>query len=76
MKKRRIIFLNGVTSLGKTSIVNEYLREDYWKYLSEVIMMMYRTAKLFSGCRKDVLIDGILVERPEIQPRLKIGIYY
>lgn len=92
MEKGRIIFLNGVTSSGKTSIVDalqarkdrffyvaandlfqemvgeEYLNEDYWKYLSEVIIMMYRTAKLFSDYGKDILIDGILVERPEIKP--------
>ena len=91
MAKGRIIFLNGVTSSGKTSIVDalqarkdkffyvvandlfeqmigdEYLREDYWKYLSEVIIMMYHTAKLFSDYGKDILIDGILVERPEIK---------
>lgn len=91
MEKGRIIFLNGVTSSGKTSIVDalqskknkffyvvandlfqqmigdEYLREDYWKHLSEVIIMMYHTAKLFSDCGKDILIDGILVERPEIK---------
>ena len=70
MNKGRIIFLNGVTSSGKTSIVDAlqeredvffyvvandlfeqmvgdgYLRRDYWKYLSEVIIMMYHTAKL------------------------------
>ena len=72
MNKGRIIFLNGVTSSGKTSIVDalqereepffyvvandlfeqmvgdRFLREDYWKYLSEVILMMYHTAKLYS----------------------------
>lgn len=92
MKKGRIIFLNGVTSSGKTSIVealqerddvffyvvandlfqemvgDKYLRQDYWKYLSEVILMMYRTAKLYSDMGKNVLIDGILVEREEIKP--------
>lgn len=92
MNKGRIIFLNGVTSSGKTSIVDalqkkgdvffyvvandlfqetvgeEYLEEDYWKYLSEVIIMMYHTAKLFSDMGKNVLIDGILVERNEIKP--------
>lgn len=60
MNKGRIIFLNGVTSAGKTSIVEalqnrddvffyvvandlfqemvgeKFLRENYWKYLSEV----------------------------------------
>lgn len=92
MEKGRIIFLNGVTSAGKTSIVealqerddvffyvvandlfqemvgDKYLREDYWKYLSEVIIMMYHTAKLYSDMGKNVLIDGILVEREEIKP--------
>ena len=92
MKKGRIIFLNGVTSTGKTSIVEalqerddiffyvvandlfqemvgeKYLRENYWKYLSDIIIMMYRTAKLFSDHGRNVIIDGILVERPEITP--------
>ena len=92
MKKGRIIFLNGVTSAGKTSIVEalqerddiffyvvandlfqemvgeKYLCENYWKYLSDVIIMMYYTARLFSEHGKNVIIDGILVERPEIAP--------
>ncbi|MDE5596722.1 MAG: chloramphenicol phosphotransferase CPT family protein [Lachnospiraceae bacterium] len=92
MEKGRIIFLNGVTSSGKTSIVealqereevffyvvandlfqemvgDKYLRENYWKYLSETIIMMYHTAKLYSDMGKNVLIDGILVERDEIKP--------
>ena len=92
MEKGRIIFLNGVTSAGKTSIVeslqdqeeiffyvvandlfqemvgDNYLRKNYWKYLSEVIIMMYHTAKLYSDMGKHVLIDGILVEREEIRP--------
>ena len=92
MDKARIIFLNGVTSAGKTSIVealqerdyiffyvvandlfqemigDKYLRENYWKYLSEVIIMMYHTAKLYSDMGKNILIDGILVEREEITP--------
>ena len=92
MKKGRIIFLNGVTSSGKTSIVEslqrrkdvffyvvandlfqemvgeEYLQKDYWKYLSEAILLMYHTAKLFSDMGHNVIIDGILVERPEIAP--------
>ena len=92
MEKGRIIFLNGVTSSGKTSIVEalqarrdvffyvvandlfqemvgeNYLRENYWKYLGEVIMMMYHTAKLFSDMGKNVLIDGILVEREGVAP--------
>lgn len=95
MNKGRIIFLNGVTSSGKTSIVEalqerrdiffyvvandlfqemvgeQYLQEDYWKYLSEVIIMMYHTAKLYSDMGKNVLIDGILVEREEIKPHYR-----
>ena len=92
MQKDRIIFLNGVTSSGKTSIVEalqeqgdiffyvvandlfeqmvgeKYLQQNYWKYLSDVIIMMYHTAKLYSDMGKNVLIDGILVEREEIKP--------
>lgn len=92
MEKGRIIFFNGVTSSGKTSIVeamqqqkdiffyvvandlfeqmigDNYLRDNYWGYLSEVIIMMYHTAKLFSDMGKNVLIDGILIERDEIKP--------
>lgn len=95
MEKGRIIFLNGVTSAGKTSIVealqnrddvffyvvandlfqemvgDKFLRENYWKYLSEVIIMMYHTAKLYSDMGKHVLIDGILVERKEITPHYR-----
>lgn len=47
---------------------DRYLRQNYWKYLSEVILMMYHTAKLYSDMGKNVLIDGILVEREEIKP--------
>lgn len=92
MSKGRIIFLNGVTSSGKTSIVealqnrddcyfyvvandlfeqmigDRFLQEDYWRHLSRVILLMYHTARLFSDLGHDVLIDGILVERPEITP--------
>lgn len=95
MEKGRIIFLNGVTSAGKTSIVEalqerddiffyvvandlfqemvgeKYLQQDYWKYLSEVIIMMYHTARLYSDMGKNVLIDGILVEREEIKPHYR-----
>lgn len=91
-EKGRIIFLNGVTSTGKTSIVEalqerddvffyvvandlfeqmigeKYLQEDYWKYLSEAILMMYHTARLFSDMGHNVLIDGILVEQPRLSP--------
>ncbi|QUA54338.1 phosphotransferase-like protein [Aristaeella lactis] len=92
MEKGRIIYLNGVTSSGKTSIVEalqarrdvffyvvandlfqemigeEYLQGDYWKYLGEVIIMMYHTAKLFSDMGKNVIIDSILVEREGVAP--------
>ena len=97
MEKGRIIFLNGVTSSGKTSIVEalqerediffyvvandlfqemvgeKFLERDYWKYLGEVIIMMYHTAKLYSDMGKNVLIDGILVEREGIKPHLPRG---
>ncbi len=92
MEKGRIIYLNGVTSSGKTSIAEalqarrkvffyvvandlfqemigeDYLKENYWKYLGEAIIMMYHTAKLFSDMGKNVIIDGILVERDGIAP--------
>ncbi|RED36568.1 phosphotransferase-like protein [Paenibacillus sp. VMFN-D1] len=92
MDKGKIIFLNGVTGSGKTSIVDaiqsytdpffyvvandlfeqmigdKHLHKDYWKYLSEVIIMMYHTARLFSDSGKNILIDGVLVERPELVP--------
>ena len=95
MSKGRIIFLNGITSSGKTSIVDalqeyeepffyvvandlfeqmvgeRFLRQDYWKHLGEVIIMMYHTAKLFSDMGKNVLIDGILVERDEVRPHYR-----
>ena len=95
MEKGRIIFLNGVTSSGKTSIVEalqarrdvlfyvaandlfqemvgeKYLQEDYWKYMGEVIIMMYHAAKLFSDMGKNILIDGILVEREGVTPHYK-----
>jgi len=40
----------------------------YWKYLGEVIIMMYHTAKLFSDLGKNVIIDSILVEREGVAP--------
>lgn len=92
MEKGRILFLNGVTSTGKTSIVEalqerdevffyvvandlfqemvgeKYLRQNYMKHLSDVVMLMYHTAKLFSDMGKNVLIDGILAEYAEFKP--------
>lgn len=49
-------------------IGERFLRENYWQHLSRVIILMYHTAKLYSDMGHDVLIDGILVERPEIAP--------
>ena len=96
MKKGRIIFLNGVTSTGKTSIVDalqsrediffyvvandlfqemigeKYLRENYWKYLSDAILIMYHTAKLISDQGKNGnSSDALTVTR--IQP-IKIAL--
>lgn len=92
MEKGKIIYLNGVTSTGKTSIVRalqedeniffygmsndlfaemvgeRYYREDFWKNLSDVIFLMYHTAKLFSDRGKNVIIDGMIVEREEFRP--------
>ena len=92
MEKGRVIFLNGVTSSGKTSIVEalqdrddayfyvmandlfqemvgeRFLREDYWHHLSKVIILMYHTARMFADMGHNVLLDGILVERPGLQP--------
>ncbi|PQP81746.1 chemotaxis protein [Paenibacillus sp. PCH8] len=96
MGKGKIIFLNGVTSSGKTSIVeamqtnsdpffyvvandlfentigDTHLQTDYWKYLSEAIIIMYQTARLFSDRGNNVIIDGILVERPELKPHYEL----
>ena len=95
MTKGRIIFLNGVTSSGKTSIVEalqdredvffyvvandlfqemvgeRWLRRDYWKELAQVVLLMYKTAKLLSDEGHHVLIDGILVERPQFDGHLR-----
>ncbi len=54
--------------LFEQMIGERFLKEDYWRYLSEVIIMMYQTAKVFSDNGKNVLIDGIFVERPELKP--------
>lgn len=45
-----------------------FLQEDYWGHLSCVILLMYHTAKLFSDMGNDVLMDGILFERPKLAP--------
>lgn len=90
MNKGKIVFLCGVTSSGKTSIVDaiqnnskefyfvvandlmvqmvgdKYLREDYWKYESKAIYYMYHMAKLLSDFGENVLIDGCMLETPEL----------
>ena len=92
MGKGTIIYLNGVTSSGKSSIVTElrkrklaffYLSDDifedhiidieynsaeYWKNLAEAVFLMYKTAKLFSDHGKTVIIDSMLLEKPEFAP--------
>ena len=54
--------------LFQEMVGERYLRDNYWKYLSEVIIMMYHSAKLYSDMGKNVIIDGILVEREELNP--------
>ena len=66
--RRDVFFYVVANDLFQEMVGEQYLEEDYWKYLSEVIIMMYHTAKLYSDMGKNVLIDGILVERDEIKP--------
>lgn len=90
MNKGKIVFLCGVTSSGKTSIVDsiqngskeffyvvandlmvqmvgdKYLEDDYWKYESKAIYYMYHMAKLLSDFGENVLIDGCMLETPEL----------
>ena len=92
MQKGTVIYLNGVTSTGKSSVVQAlrqlgadfyYLSDDifedniiaidyqapgYWEALSQAVFLMYRTAKLFSEHGKTVVIDSMLLERPEFAP--------
>ena len=63
-----VFFYVVANDLFQEMVGEKYLQENYWKYLSEVIIMMYHTAKLYSDMGKNVLIDGILVERNEIKP--------
>lgn len=95
MSQGHILFLNGVTSSGKTTLVEalqcrrdvyfyvvandlfeqmvgeDYLQEDYWGHLAPAILLMYRTAAMISDLGHHVLIDGILVERPQIAPHYR-----
>ena len=41
---------------------------DYWRNLADVVFLMYHTAKTFSDLGKNVLLDGMLLERPEFAP--------
>lgn len=66
-----VFFYVVANDLFQEMVGDRYLRENYWKYLSEVIIMMYHTAKLYSDMGKNVLIDGILVERDEIAPHYR-----
>ena len=69
MQEQEDVFFYVVANdLFEQMIGDKYLQNNYWKYLSEVIIMMYHTAKLYSDMGKNVLIDGILVERDEIKP--------
>lgn len=43
-----VFFYVVANDLFQEMVGERYLRADYWKYLSEVILMMYHTAKLFS----------------------------
>ena len=63
-----VAFYVVANDLIQEMIGEEYLQEDYWKYLGEVIIMMYHTAKLFSDMGKNVIIDSILVEREGVAP--------
>lgn len=68
MQARDDIFFYVVANdLFEQMIGDKYLHENYWRYLGEVIVLMYHTAKLFSDRGKNVIIDGILVERPEME---------
>ena len=63
-----VFFYVVANDLFQEMVGEKYLQENYWKYLSDVIILMYHTAKLYSDMGKNVLIDGILVEREEIAP--------
>jgi adenylylsulfate kinase/chloramphenicol 3-O phosphotransferase len=63
-----VFFYVVANDLFQEMVGEKFLQENYWKYLSEVIIMMYHTAKLYSDMGKNVLIDGILVEREEMKP--------
>ena len=57
-----IFFYVVANDLFQEMVGEHFLQKNYWKYLSEVIIMMYHTAKLYSNMGKNVLIDGYLVD--------------
>ena len=91
MQKGKIVYLNGVTSTGKTSIARamqdssdeffyligsdilmpmvgkKHRFENYEKYEFEMFIDMYHFAKLLSDMGKNVIIDCVLFETPELK---------
>ena len=91
MEKGKIVYLNGVTSTGKTSIAKaiqdlsdeffyligsdilmsmvseKHQLENYEKYEFEMFINMYHFTKLLSDMGKNVIIDCVLFETPELQ---------
>jgi len=91
MSKGDIIFLNGVTSAGKTTLAKaiqekadakfytfsndtfqqmvsfKFLRQNYWKYLSEAIILAYKTAKMMSDHGVNVIFDGMILDTGDLK---------
>lgn len=70
-EREDVFFYVLANDLFEQTIGEKYLREDHRKYLSEAVILMYRTARLWSDMGKNVLLDGILVERPGLAPHYK-----
>jgi len=92
MPKGIILYLNGVTSTGKTTLAKEiqekadvnfytlshdtfqqmisqkFLRQNYWKHLSEAIIQAYQVAKQMSDNGINVIYDGMILETDELKP--------
>jgi len=92
MSKGIILFLNGVTSSGKTTLAKaiqkkadinfyalsndafqqmisaKFLRQNYWKHLSEAIIQAYHTAKMMSDNGINIIFDGVLLDVDELKP--------
>lgn len=58
---RRHVFYALSNGLFHSMVGRRQLMENYWGCLSEAIIMMYHTAKLFSDMGHNVLIDGLLL---------------